>query len=839
KVRFYPALNYVPEPIDDGPPPKSSIQFYPPDPDATSDEPRYMIVHRIRTSDQTHAALWWEHTSIKSHDGHVLLTPSQIRSIDVESSDRGKYYLARHFLNRRLGANTYIEPYDDRVPFSLSGILRTQSDDISSTRCAALLAISAARVEARIAAALKIEWRRSNVKELRSLETSLKVPIIEMPTAIDVVNFIRKVRTPKVEINPRGADRSIIVICNKSEQITPSTGEEPPTALDASAEQPATPHADPIDCEHIVSRVGSSAGSEQPMAPLAVADHGEAHGVLPTRQEVTIFPTPALPRTRAPPVAINRAHQQQQHITQSFRTAIIARQHASSAQRFSAAPGYISRAGLRPLLKGVPASSYAPTTVPADINGAANIVHVPVPTGDTNNGIKVITLNPVNQGAAGGGFAYGPTQQQVPDAFGVGGGSLAHFNVAGHGEAQDVHPVDRGADIEQNAPAQQQAQDALRTVGAFHALFNGAGNDEGLGVRTVEYGASTAQDGPTQPGLHVTFGTDVAFPAPLDVTDNGEADSEADSESDSEADGEGHGVLPVEHGAILANNPAKQEEGMDKIELMLRQLTTREVPPVIGDPTGLSRKNGGGNHMPDDGLADYESEDEQAGDVNNNVWHQVQQLAARNWVMERRHRLGITEITRQTWIVEDMYQALVQFAFDHAQGNIEGARTALEVLAGLSDHNMIEAHTLAYQRGFVDFIAFPNESAGANGYPQGAPSSGNASDTEDNNQTGDDNGGDDVEGESQQLSTFIRENPQYLWLAGRRALHNPDQSHDTPDTARIDGMYYALIDIVARNARKNHEDIEEAVTEIYNIMDDEIVDRYREVEELGEVDIEE
>ncbi|KAJ2870613.1 hypothetical protein GGH93_005427, partial [Coemansia aciculifera] len=228
KVRFYPALNYVPEPIDDGPPPKSSIQFYPPDPDATSDEPRYMIVHRIRTSDQTHAALRWEHTSIKSHDGHVLLTSSQIRSIDIESSDRGKYYLARHFLNRRLGANTYIEPYDDRVPFSLSGILRTyaenllpvrpclesflippsQSDDISSTRCAALLAISAARVEARIAAALKIEWRRSNVKELRSLETSLKVPIIEMPTAVDVVNFIRKVRTPKVEINPRGADRS-------------------------------------------------------------------------------------------------------------------------------------------------------------------------------------------------------------------------------------------------------------------------------------------------------------------------------------------------------------------------------------------------------------------------------------------------------------------------------------------------------------------------------------------------------------------------------------------------------------------------------------------------------
>ncbi|KAJ2881108.1 hypothetical protein H4R27_004293, partial [Coemansia aciculifera] len=742
KVRFYPALNYVPEPIDDGPPPKSSIQFYPPDPDATSDEPRYMIVHRIRTSDQTHAALRWEHTSIKSHDGHVLLTSSQIRSIDIESSDRGKYYLARHFLNRRLGANTYIEPYDDRVPFSLSGILRTyaenllpvrpclesflippsQSDDISSTRCAALLAISAARVEARIAAALKIEWRRSNVKELhklRSLETSLKAPIIEMPTAVDVVNFIRKVRTPKVEINPRGADRSIIVICNKSEQITPSTGEEPPTALDASAEQPATPHADAIDCKHIVSRVGSSAGSEQPMAPLAVTDHGEAHGVLPTRQEVTIFLTPALPRTRALPVAINRAHQQQQHITQSFRTAIIARQHASTATH-------------------------------------------------------------------------------------------------------------------------QQAQDALRTVGAFHALFNGAGNDEGLGVRTVEYGASTAQDGPTQPGLHVTFGTDVAFPAPLDVTDNGEADSEADSESDSEADGEGHGVLPVEHGAILANNPAKQEEGMDKIELMLRQLTTREVPPIIGDPTGLARKNGGGNHMPDDGLADYESEDEQAGDVNNNVWHQVQQLASRNWVMERRHRLGITEIMRQTWIVEDMYQALVQFAFDHAQGNIEGARTALEVLAGLSDHNMIEAHTLAYQRGFVDFIAFPNESAGADGYAQGAPSSGNASDTEDNDQTGDDNSGDDVEGESQQLSTFIRENPQYLWLAGRRALHNPDQPpHDTPDTARIDGMYYALIDIVARNVRKNHEDIEKTVTEIYNMMDDEIIDRYREVQELGEVDIEE
>ncbi|KAJ2748229.1 hypothetical protein GGI19_006202, partial [Coemansia pectinata] len=164
-------------------------------------------------------------------------------------------------------------------------------DGISSTRSAALLAISAARVEVRIAAALKIEWSKSNVKELRklrSLETSLKAPIIEMPTAVDVVNFIRKVRTPKVEINPRGADRSswhygysrkkrgvyggngnlVIVICNKSEQITPSTGEEPPAALGAGTEQPATSHTDAINCEHIVSQAGTVDG-EQFVAPEA------------------------------------------------------------------------------------------------------------------------------------------------------------------------------------------------------------------------------------------------------------------------------------------------------------------------------------------------------------------------------------------------------------------------------------------------------------------------------------------------------------------------------------------------------------------------------------------
>ncbi|KAJ2056213.1 hypothetical protein GGI17_006314 [Coemansia sp. S146] len=145
-----------------------------------SGRPCYTIHHQLRTQAEERAEMLLGYIG-KWTEGGILLSASEVRSIAEEPDPLAKNYLRQ-----------YLESPNRAV------VKRQRHDR----------AISAARVEARIAAALKIEWSKSHVKELRSPETSLTAPIIERPTAMDVDSFIRKVRTLKVEINPRGADRS-------------------------------------------------------------------------------------------------------------------------------------------------------------------------------------------------------------------------------------------------------------------------------------------------------------------------------------------------------------------------------------------------------------------------------------------------------------------------------------------------------------------------------------------------------------------------------------------------------------------------------------------------------
>ncbi|KAJ2016460.1 hypothetical protein GGI03_004843 [Coemansia sp. RSA 2337] len=305
RAQFHATLDHVTEPSDGGTAPVSSIRFSMPHPDAKNSEPRYLITHRTRTLAEKYTALRWENTSIKSHDGRVLLTPAEMRSIDVESSERGKYYLACTFLRQRQGVCSDTRPYDNRVPFSLSELLCIYAESslpcsiclesflfaplLSERRAARHLADKQAA--ASVAAALKIAWRSCDIKELRklrSLKVDRRLPIRERPTAVDVVDARRKIRKARVEINARRADRCGLVygqmrkkraVCGGDSDSLPIVLEldEPSAPESSSTEQPPSPstgaehsiasHADVVAEERIVSQAGIVEGDEQYVTP--------------------------------------------------------------------------------------------------------------------------------------------------------------------------------------------------------------------------------------------------------------------------------------------------------------------------------------------------------------------------------------------------------------------------------------------------------------------------------------------------------------------------------------------------------------------------------------------
>ncbi|KAJ2100239.1 hypothetical protein GGI16_003774, partial [Coemansia sp. S142-1] len=797
RAQFHATLDYVAEPSDGGTAPVSSIQFSMPHPDAKNSEPRYLITHRTRTLAEKYTALRWENTSIKSHDGRVLLTPAQMRSIDVESSERGKYYLACTFLRQRQGVCSDIRPYDNRVPFSLSGLLRTYAESslpcsiclesfhfappLSERRAARHLADKQAA--ASVAAALKIAWRSCDIKELRKLR-SLKVdrrqPIRERPTAVDVVDARHKIRKARVEISERRADRyglvygqmhkrravcggdsdSLLIVLKLDEPSTPkSSGTEQPPSLSTGTEHAIASCADVVTEERIVSQAGtvegdeqyvtpdpssrlpaplrtdgelltnnsttdighptsqvsSSAVDEQPIASIAIVGHSEAHGVRPAQQDAAILFTPALPRTRAPTVAINMAHQQQPVIRRVSGKALIARQHTASvgplaplaspllarhrvkrrirqhlggrahhlAARRDSLPPFIRDIGRRTIATSRLRIALATSTFRLDNAEVLGRIwlHFKRRTSlaikrrprqqllanygplDINCGSNIAQypvppvdttgLRPADKGAMGGGFAYAPPQQQAQDAVGAGTAFAAQFDVAGHIQAHGMRPVEQGANNEHDHRPPV-TQDDFGTGGGFLAPIGG--NDE--------------------------------------TNDQGQ-------------------VVPNTN---IAPNPAQHDGDMDGLELSLRGLTAHEVPPVIDDTTGAVNDNehdhrlpvaqddfgaGGGFFAPiggndetndqgqvvpntniapnpaqhdDDmdglelslrGLTAHEVPpviNDTTGAVDDNIRHQVPQLDINHWLHVRHISQGITDTTPFVELVDQMHVDLMRRA---------------------------------------------------------------------------------------------------------------------------------------------------------------------------------
>ncbi|KAJ2259061.1 hypothetical protein GGI13_000215 [Coemansia sp. RSA 455] len=714
RAQFHATLDYVTEPSDGDTAPVSSIQFFMPHPDASNSEPRYLITHRTRTLAEKYTALRWENTSIKSHDGRVLLTPAQMRSIDFESSERGKYYLACTFLRQRQGVCSDIEPYDNRVPFSLSALLRTYAESslpcskclesflsapiLSERRAARHLADKQAA--ASVAAALKIAWRSCDIKELhklRSLKVDRRLPIRERPTAVDVVDARRKIRKARVEVSERRADRcslvygqmhkrravcggdsdSLLIILELDEPSAPeSSGAEQPPSPSTGAEHAIASHADVVaeeriisqagtvegdeqhvtpdsssrlstplrtddelltnnsttDIGHLTSQVSSGAVGEQPIASIAIAGNSEAHGVRPAQQDTAILFTPALPRTRAPTAAIDMALQRQPVIRRASGKAQIARRHtasvttsrlhialATSSARLDKAE-VIGRIWLHfkrrtPLaIKRRPHQQLLANYRPLDINCGSDIAQYPVPPVDTTG------LRPADQSTTGGGFAYALPQQQAQDAFGAGTAFAAQFDVAGHIQAHGMHPVEQGANNE-NDHQLPVAQDDFGTGGG--SLVPIGCNDE-------------------------TNDQDLAVPST--------------------------NIVP---------NPAQNNGDVDGLELSLRGLTAHEVPSVIDDTTGT---------------------------VNDNIRHQVPQLDIDHWLHARHISQGITDTTPFVEVVDQMHVDLMR----HAAGSLvdgQGLEGLLEGFVESNDQGVISLHRVFFPPGHPDFIVLSDEPA--------------------------------------------------------------------------------------------------------------------------------
>ncbi|KAJ2045600.1 hypothetical protein H4S04_005543 [Coemansia sp. S16] len=549
RAQFHATLDHVTEPSDGGTAPVSSIRFSMPHPDAKNSEPRYLITHRTRTLAEKYTALRWENTSIKSHDGRVLLTPAEMRSIDVESSERGKYYLACTFLRQRQGVCSDTRPYDNRVPFSLSELLCIYAESslpcsiclesflfaplLSERRAARHLADKQAA--ASVAAALKIAWRSCDIKELRklrSLKVDRRLPIRERPTAVDVVDARRKIRKARVEINARRADRCGLVygqmrkkraVCGGDSDSLPIVLEldEPSAPESSSTEQPPSPstgaehsiasHADVVAEERIVSQAGIVEGDEQYVTP-------DPSSRLPA------------PLSTDDELLTNNSTTNIGHSTSQASSSAVGEQPIASIT----IAGNSEAHGVRPAqqdtaILSTPAlpRTRTPTQLltnyePLDINCGSNIVQYPIPPVDTTG------LRPADQGATGGGFAYAP-QQQAPDAFGAGAAFPTLFAVASHIQAHGMRPVEQSVSNEQEARMQPVAQDNFGAGGG--SLVPIGGNNE------------TNNQGQVVPRTNIAL------------------------------------------------NPAQHGGDMDGLELSLRGLTAHEVPPVINDTTGAVNDN--------------------------------------------------------------------------------------------------------------------------------------------------------------------------------------------------------------------------------------------------------
>ncbi|KAJ2089882.1 hypothetical protein GGI09_006212, partial [Coemansia sp. S100] len=674
RAQFHATLDHVTEPSDGGTAPVSSIRFSMPHPDAKNSEPRYLITHRTRTLAEKYTALRWENTSIKSHDGRVLLTPAEMRSIDVESSERGKYYLACTFLRQRQGVCSDTRPYDNRVPFSISELLCIYAESslpcsiclesflfaplLSERRAARHLADKQAA--ASVAAALKIAWRSCDIKELRklrSLKVDRRLPIRERPTAVDVVDARRKIRKARVEINARRADRCGLVygqmrkkraVCGGDSDSLPIVLEldEPSAPESSSTEQPPSPstgaehsiasHADVVAEERIVSQAGIVEGDEQYVtpdpssrlpAPLSTDDE-----LLTNNSTTNIGHSTSQASSSAvgeqPIASITIAGNSEAHGVRPAQqdTAILS---TPALPRTRTPTVAINMAHQRqPVIRRVSGKALTARRYTASVSPLAPLATArrdSLPPFIRDIGRRTIATSRLRialaTSAARLDKAKKTTRQQLLTNYEPldinCGSNIVQYPIPPV-DTTGLRPADQGATGGGFAYApQQQAPDAFGAGAAFPTLFAVASHIQAHGMRPVEQSVSNEQEARMQPVAQDNFGAGGGSLVPIG--------------GNNETNNQGQ-VVPSTN---IALNPAQHGGDMNGLELSLRGLTAHEVPPVINDTTGA---------------------------VNDNIRHQVPQLDIDHWLHTRHISQGITDTTPFVEVVDQMHVDLMRRA---------------------------------------------------------------------------------------------------------------------------------------------------------------------------------
>ncbi|KAJ2104969.1 hypothetical protein IW146_008436, partial [Coemansia sp. RSA 922] len=247
RVRFQLSPLQTPKPERHIPLPEWSIRFlgrYSP-----YAQSRFRVIRRRHTEAHARYDAYWGYGDIKNPDGTLRASAAQKRSIDAEPDSTASRFLKRY--------------------------------------CEAWNRVMAERA-ANIEAALNIKWRRSDVKELRRLD-SLDADEVDAlhhdrPTAVSVVNvncagstdkgeiIARRVSPPDLEYGHMqkkravcgGDTNSLIIICELDRSSTDeSAGDDQPIEQHSGAEQLATPNAGAATESHVVAQVGTSGDRQQ------------------------------------------------------------------------------------------------------------------------------------------------------------------------------------------------------------------------------------------------------------------------------------------------------------------------------------------------------------------------------------------------------------------------------------------------------------------------------------------------------------------------------------------------------------------------------------------------
>ncbi|KAJ2417458.1 hypothetical protein GGI10_000190 [Coemansia sp. RSA 2530] len=287
-------------------------------------------------------------------------------------------------------------------------------------------------------------------------------------------------------------------------------------------------------------------------------------------------------------------------------------------------------------------------------------------------------------------------------------------------------------------------------------------------------------------------------------------------------------------------------------------------------------------------LPDYEdSDDEQdsagtVGDVNSNAGRESNQQDRDELAQNCCNCIGYAQDTSFTEAVDKIHHALIDYTIGNARESGSDASTALGMLAGLDDSNLIELYQLTYQDGQVDYVELPADHGTDDKYNLEAADNENGSEVADEeydpNTEGDVNGLGAEEYEPNPISlleeygpfdarygdapviNYCRDKhgvmddedcPEDLGDGhGDVASDSSDESEEnnteiqlaqvpvfTEYMQKVDRVYCALIDLVMSNAEGTDRNTLEEITALFHMDDDELIDYYWSRHAQGHIDV--